>query len=282
METCNYYKTLDLNHDCTQEEIKSSYRNKAKIYHPDKSPKDKKDKYEEIFKNINNAYSILSDVKKRKIYDNKFESYDFFTNRFMNFNYNTNFIQKLDDTIINLLIDLEEVYFGTEKEVSFNRIINDKIEQFNLKLKINSGCTNNCKIIKKCMGNSKNGYISGDLIIIINYKEHNLFKIINQTDLLYKININLGNALVGTKFTLDHISGKKINFIIDNIFQKNPFVIPHLGLPDINNNFGKLIIDFEIDYNYKLSKSQKILLEDIFPLKNLVYNQELDSVIKID
>jgi DnaJ-class molecular chaperone len=65
--TKNYYKILDVDRKATQEEIKKAFRKKAFKYHPDvNNTKENEDK----FKEINEAYEILSDESKRKRYDN--------------------------------------------------------------------------------------------------------------------------------------------------------------------------------------------------------------------
>lgn len=62
----DYYKILGVNENSTKEEIKKAYRRLALKYHPDKS---KDPKAEEKFKEITEAYAVLSDDKKRKQYD---------------------------------------------------------------------------------------------------------------------------------------------------------------------------------------------------------------------
>lgn len=63
----DYYAALDLPKGASPEEIKKAYRKSALKYHPDRNPGDKE--AEKRFKEISEAYEILSDDKKRQIYD---------------------------------------------------------------------------------------------------------------------------------------------------------------------------------------------------------------------
>ena len=62
----DYYKILGLARSATTDEIKKAYRKMALKYHPDKN---KSAGAEERFKEIAEAYEVLSDKKKREIYD---------------------------------------------------------------------------------------------------------------------------------------------------------------------------------------------------------------------
>jgi len=63
----DYYQMLGLNRNASEDEIKRAYRKLALKYHPDHHPDDPES--EEIFKEIGEAYAVLSDLKKRKEYD---------------------------------------------------------------------------------------------------------------------------------------------------------------------------------------------------------------------
>jgi len=63
----DYYEVLGLGRDASESEIKGAFRNLAHQYHPDKNPGDKR--AEDRFKEINEAYEVLSDPEKRKRYD---------------------------------------------------------------------------------------------------------------------------------------------------------------------------------------------------------------------
>ncbi len=67
MEYKDYYKILGLERSATVDDVRKAYRKLAMKYHPDRNPGDKS--AEERFKDINEAYQVLSDSEKRARYD---------------------------------------------------------------------------------------------------------------------------------------------------------------------------------------------------------------------
>lgn len=63
----DYYSILGVSSSASDEEIKKAYRKLAMRYHPDRNPEDSES--EEKFKEVNDAYAILSDQQKRQAYE---------------------------------------------------------------------------------------------------------------------------------------------------------------------------------------------------------------------
>src|SRR5579864_6949629 len=69
MPTKNYYETLGVPRNASDADIKRAYRSLARRHHPDVVGSDDKHRAESHFKEINEAYAVLSDSKKRAHYD---------------------------------------------------------------------------------------------------------------------------------------------------------------------------------------------------------------------
>jgi molecular chaperone DnaJ len=65
----DYYEVLGLKKSATHEELKKAYRELALRHHPDRVPAEKKKEAEDTFKEISEAYAVLSDPQKRALYD---------------------------------------------------------------------------------------------------------------------------------------------------------------------------------------------------------------------
>ncbi len=145
----NPYEVLEVDTSITSDELKKQYRRLAKKYHPDLNPND--DEASEKLKEINEAYSILSDPEKRDMYDRYGEAAfdpnsgfggggfgggvgDIFSDLFSDLFGGGQSYQKTDpnrprrgtDIETRLHISFKEAVFGVEKEVQFRRKENCK------------------------------------------------------------------------------------------------------------------------------------------------------------
>ncbi len=142
----DYYELLGLEKSASEEEIKKAFRKSALKYHPDRNPGDKE--AEEKFKELNEAYQVLSDPQKKTQYD-QFGTTDFngaggFEGGFGGFDFSDlggfgdifdsffgggfggngkrrNGPQKGADLEYNLNLTFEEAVFGVEKQVTITR-----------------------------------------------------------------------------------------------------------------------------------------------------------------
>jgi molecular chaperone DnaJ len=143
----DYYEVLGVGRSASQDEIKKSFRKLARKHHPDLNPGDKN--AEQKFKELNDAYAVLSDPKKRSEYDqfgrsafenggrgfegfrtNDFrESYDFsnFGDMFSDiFGAKTGtgpVVTKGPDMVMGIELSMEEAFSGVTKTINFNREI---------------------------------------------------------------------------------------------------------------------------------------------------------------
>jgi len=118
----DYYKILGVNKKSTKDDIKGAYRKLSKKYHPDINPQGS-----DKFKEIAEAYEVLSDDNKRRQYDNPnpfgggnarggFNPFEDFVN---NFNRNTQQRRRGPDKKIKLEITPIESYFGVNKPITY-------------------------------------------------------------------------------------------------------------------------------------------------------------------
>ncbi len=145
----DYYEVLGVQKSAGEDEIKKAYRSLAKKYHPDMNPGDKD--AEVKFKEVNEAYAVLSDSEKRAKYDQfghaafdpsagggfggfsgfgggDFDFGDIFSSFFGGGGSSSRSRQNMpidgDDIGARVAISFDEAAFGTKKEISFARVEN--------------------------------------------------------------------------------------------------------------------------------------------------------------
>ena len=141
----DYYEVLGVSKSASDDEIKKQYRTLAKKYHPDMNPGDKE--AEAKFKEVNEAYAVLSDKEKKAKYDQfghaafdpasgmgggggfggfgDFDFGDIFSSFFgggSSSRQTRNAPQVGDDIATRITISFDEAVFGCKKEISFARV----------------------------------------------------------------------------------------------------------------------------------------------------------------
>lgn len=140
----DYYSALGVSRNASKSEIKSAYRKLARTYHPDVN---KEPGAEQKFKEISNAYEVLSDDEKRSMYDKYGEAgvkgvgagmgdftnpFDLFESIFdlsgmgmgagMRGRGSRSRARDGEDLVYDLVLDFKEAIFGVEKEIEISRL----------------------------------------------------------------------------------------------------------------------------------------------------------------
>lgn len=246
------YETLNVSENASPSEIKKAYRTLAKKYHPDMN---KDPKAEEKFKEINAAYEVLGDEKKKAQYDMHGDDmfggqnfHDFAQGQGAGVDINDilrqmfgqqggagfgsqsgfsggfggqgGFGQPDLDISANLSIDFNTSILGGVKNVSING------ESFDIK--IPEGIQNGQKIRAKSKGKQAQGYPRGDLIITLNVQESDEYER-DEDDLIKSFNIPLKTALFGGKVTIPTLTKEITLKVPQNTKQSQKFRVKELG-----------------------------------------------------
>jgi curved DNA-binding protein len=295
MEFIDYYKTLGLDKNATQDDIKKAYRKLARKHHPDLNPNDKE--AHKKFQQINEANEVLSDPEKRKKYDqygkdwqhaDQFEqarrtqqrSADPWEKTFSGNNEEgdfSDFFESLfgggggrgrsrqtkfrgQDIHAELKLNLPDAI--TTHQQTFT--VNGK----NIRISIPAGVENGQKI--KVAGHGEpgiNGGPNGDLYITFNIINNTKFKR-SGNDLHTTVDIDLYTALLGGEITIDTLGGKikvKVNPETQN---GTKIRLKRKGFPVYKKEgeFGDLFVTFQVKLPTNLSEKQKELFQQLSKL----------------
>ncbi|PID88266.1 MAG: molecular chaperone DnaJ [Bacteroidia bacterium] len=284
MEFKDYYKVLGVSRRADQGQIKSAYRQLAKRWHPDKNPGDKT--AEEKFKEISEAYDILSDEEKRKKVDDflraqnarkkksskqnrsyrrpepkanresEEEFSDLFKQFFKKTKHNYSFL-KGDDLRGKITIGLQEAYNGS------SRII--KTPHGKLRIKIKPGIENN-KVLK--ISNKgypgKYGGANGDLLVRIVVQNTTKFER-KGNHLFTTHELNLYDALLRNDIRIRTFKGDLNIKFPDDLNLSKKLRIPSYGMPVYNRPgvYGDLFVTLKLKLPPRLSPEEKKFLQKI-------------------
>lgn len=296
----NYYKTLGVAEDASPEEIKKAYRELTLKFHPDRNQGDSS--AEEKFKEISEAYEVLSNSTKRKDYDANRRARsqeDQWFGGFGNFRDFSGFssVNRLKQlsvlavkqtTIKNLLegeiftLEYEISNFKESETTKEKKSINVKVNlndgvypisfengQYTITLKVRgSGSTQEIEQVD-FRGKSIKSIVTGDLIIKINIDSLGLE--IQNSDIVQMVDVSLYDILFSDEILLESVTGKK--FRIKSINQDSLSDIEvRLRGTGLYSGFGHRG-DYVFKINVKKPKLSEFSEEDLNKLKELLKSQ---------
>ncbi len=278
----DYYKILGLqSNKVTMDEIKVAYREMAKKYHPD-IVTSHEEHSEEIFKDINEAYKILSNEKTRR-------RYDFSWNRNVGRKQNKNKSQEKksfkeilfelffggiihknivedpapvygEDVNTEINVSISEAYFGANKVLKFRNV---KGKETSFSVKVPAGVQNGDKLRIVGQGKQgKNGGKNGDLLVFIKIKGDNRLNLVG-ADLVYELALETYEAALGCEKEIE-ILGEKIKIIIPaSSSSGDRLTIKGKGYKTMHGTRGNLCVLTKIVLPKELSGDQIKLYESL-------------------
>lgn len=286
----DYYKILGLDtNKVTQDQIKQAYREQAKKYHPDVNVGDLIS--EERFKDINEAYRVLSNHVSRRKYDRmwvsrigkKKQNYeeskraknDVFSEFFHMFFGSEIKEQKQEDSSKKskknmpikgenietaISISVEEAFYGLNKKISL-RTVDGNMKTFDIK--VPAGIRNNEKI--RLIGQGKTGQYggkNGDLFIKIQIEPNSKFELVGY-DLYTSLALTPWEAALGTRVNLEGIDDTISVYIPAGIESGEKLRLPAKGYKDGKGGRGDLTATVKIMVPKQLTKKEKELYETL-------------------
>ena len=264
----DYYKILGLeNNKVSMNEIKTAYREQAKKYHPDVNGANVKN--EERFKDINEAYRVLSDnISKRKYdrmwnrnvgrknasYEESRRSKDSISSDFFNMFFGAineektkkkekNGPAKGENVETEISISIEDAFRGKEQTIGV-RTLDGKLEKF--KVNVPAGIQNNEKIRVVGQGKpGKNGGKNGDLFVRVKIKDDEKFKL-DGYNLITNLYLTPWEAALSTKVTINGIHEDVSIYVPAGIESGEKIEIEGKGYRDGRGGRGNLILDTRI------------------------------------
>jgi DnaJ-class molecular chaperone len=280
----DYYQILGVNKTASKEEVKKAYRKLAHQYHPDKQGGN-----EARFKEVNEAYSVLSNDKKRAQYDQfgsgfqnfqgtggqgGFGGFDFsqYANSAGGFDIDLNDIlgsifggggrgwsraRKGQDIVVDLEIEFKESIIGTTKKILVDRKNGGRDEVLvNIPVGIDGG-----EMIRYTgKGEPIDQGVPGDLYVKIHVKKHpTLFK--EGIHLVTEQKIKITESILGTKKEIDIIDGTVTVKIPEGVRHGEILKVKNKGVPYTSGKSGDLLIRIVIENPKKISRKAKDALK---------------------
>ena len=284
----DYYKTLGVEKGASQDDIKKAFRKLAQKYHPDKPEGDEKK-----FKEINEAYTVLSNPEKRKQYDTfgsnfdgaqggpggfggGFGGFDFsgfqggFNGQNVEFDLGDIFSQffgggmrrtpKGQNIRIDTTISFKESVFGVSKTVSYYKKKDSKKHE--LSVDIPAGIEDGQILKATGRGEPIDNGNPGDLLLAIHVEKHPTLRK-NGFHLETELSLKPTDLILGTKVEIEGVE-KKIDLKIpERTHPGEVFRIKGEGVRYGASSRGDLFVIVSLDIPKKIDKKAKKLLEEL-------------------
>jgi len=280
----DYYKILGVDKNASEEDVKKAFRKLAHEFHPDK-----KGGNEAKFKEVNEAYSVLSDKQKRQQYDSfgstgpnmggggfqgGFNASDFGFD-FSNFSqggfeggdlndilssiFGGRRVRRGRDVAVDIELSFQESIFGTDRKV----VINSKlVKQKEVSIHVPAGIDDGQMIRMSGMGETLEGGVAGDLYVKVHVRRHPTLRK-EGYNLLTELSIRLSEALLGTEKTLLTLDGDITLKVPAGTNTGTVLRVKGKGVPQGNNKRGDLYVRITFKLPEKLSKESKKLIEEL-------------------
>lgn len=283
----DYYEVLGIPKNATEQDIKKAFRSLAMKYHPDRN---KANDAEEKFKEINEAYEVLSDSQKRSQYDrfghqafsqgqssgfgnfhfegfDNFEQFDFgdiFSSFFGGaFGQQSKRPVKGGDIKDVISINFENAIFGLKIKQKYYKWIDGKRSYVEVEIPIPAGINDGQPIVVKGFGQRGiNGGPNGDLYVFVKIKPHEHYRRDNN-DIHLEIPVSVFDLInekvieVPTPYGMEKVHLKS-NYDSNTIIKIKNKGVPYLK----NNNYnGNFIIHLKLHVPHISSKDLKLLKE---------------------
>jgi curved DNA-binding protein len=290
MAHTDYYKVLGVDKKASPDEIKKAFRRLAVRYHPDRNPSDTS--AEETFKQINEAYAVLSDPQKKEQYDtcgssgfhrqfsqeDIFRGFDF-TNAYKDMGtaggediFSRMFggafsrgglrrsPQKGGDLELQTDISFRDAVHGAEKLVAFRR--NGTREE--LKVRIPAGVDNGSRIrIAGKGGQGGDGSNPGDLYLVVRVLPDPTFTR-DGGDLFVERAIPFSAASLGTSLEVPTLEGNKRIKVPPGIQAGTKIRLKGCGVKPLGSNVrGDLYVRIGVQVPVSLSEEQRRLVKEL-------------------
>jgi curved DNA-binding protein len=291
----DYYTILGVARTANDDEIKKAYRKLARQYHPDVNPGDKQ--AEARFKEINEAYEVLSDKEKRTKYDRfgsdwqRYEQAAGFdpggmggagANDFSDLfealfgsrgpagrsSTGSGFSYRMDGQDVEHSVDitLEEAFEGTQRSLQFS---NPNGTPRTIQVKIPAGVdTGNRVRMPGEGGPGMNGGARGDLYLVVNILPHERYER-KGDDLYASADVDLYTLVLGGETKVPLLNGKMVTLKIPaGTANGKVFRIGGQGMPRVRSETrGDLYVTIEAQLPTRLSDRERELFEELRRIK---------------